>query len=536
MLEGRSMKHLLGMQEQFLDRLAKLEQREAQWRSAIANAPAFVAIVDSNGTIQFLNRAYAGMSVENAVDKPIYDFVLPEYYDVVRENLQQVLQTGESRRFELIGTGPNAPSTWYEMYLGPVKSGEQVVAATVTIIDLTERKRADEALTKARDELERRVDERTAELVAANEQLAIDITKRKAAEEALRQSEEKYRGLLEACPDAVVMADLSGKALFASRQTWRLLGIPESVELVGRSIYEFVTKEDQRRSAENLPRLEETGIVTPTEYTAIRQDGTTLPTEISAAVSRDAQGIPVAFMAVIRDITERKRAEEALRQSRDKLQKEQRTLKHLLQSSDHERQLIAYEIHDGLAQQLAGAIMQFQTFDHLKEAKPKEAAKAYDAGMTMLQQGHFEARRLISGVRPPILDEEGVVAAVAHLVNEQRRLKGPKIDYRNNVDFDRLAPILENGIYRIAQEGLANACLHSKSERVRVMLQQRDDRVQIDVRDWGIGFDIASTQENRFGLVGIRHRARLLGGKCSIRSAPGQGTRITVDLPVVTRE
>jgi signal transduction histidine kinase len=301
-------------------------------------------------------------------------------------------------------------------------------------------------------------------------------------------------------------------------------------------VYEFVTEDDQRRSAENLPHLTEAGVIAPTEYTAVRQDGTTVPVEISAAISRDAQGFPVAFMAVIRDITERKRAEDALRQSRDKLQKEHRTLKHLLQSSDHERQLIAYEIHDGLAQQLAGAIMQFQTFQHLKETKPKDAAKAFDAGVTMLQQGHFEARRLISGVRPPILDEEGVVAAVAHLVNEQRRLKGPKIEYRNNVDFDRLAPILENGIYRIAQEGLANACQHSGSERVRVTLLQREDRIRIEVRDWGVGFDVGSIQENRFGLVGIRQRARLLGGKCSIRSTPGKGARVSVELPVVARD
>jgi signal transduction histidine kinase len=145
-------------------------------------------------------------------------------------------------------------------------------------------------------------------------------------------------------------------------------------------------------------------------------------------------------MGVIRDITERKRAEEML-------EREHRTLKHLLQSSDHERQTIAYEIHDGLAQQLAGAIMQFQTYHHQKETNPKLAAKAYDAGLTMLQQGHFEARRLIAGVRPPILDESGVVAAVGHLVNEQSRQKGPKIEYRSSVDFDRLAPIAENAIY-----------------------------------------------------------------------------------------
>ena len=86
------------------------------------------------------------------------------------------------------------------------------------------------------------------------------------------------------------------------------------------------------------------------------------------------------MIGFFRDITERRQAQEAL-------QKEHRTLRHLLQSSDHERQLIAYEIHDGLAQQLAGAIMQFQTFDHLKDKKPKLAAKAYDAGMTHASTG-----------------------------------------------------------------------------------------------------------------------------------------------------
>ena len=79
--------------------------------------------------------------------------------------------------------------------------------------------------------------------------------------------------------------------------------------------------------------------------------------------------------------------------------------------------------------------MQFQAFDHLKDKQPKEAAKAYDAGMTMLQQGHFEARRLIAGVRPPILDESGVVEAIAHLVHEQGRDKGPKIEYPQQSRF-----------------------------------------------------------------------------------------------------
>ena len=346
---------------------------------------------------------------------------------------------------------------------------------------------------------------------------------------ALRHGEAEYRGLVEACPDAVVMTDLNGRTLFASRSTWKLVGLAESDELVGRSVFDFIIPEDRPRLAANMANLVQVGLRFSTEYTALRRDGGTVAAEASSSVIRDADGKPRAVMAVIRDITERKKAEESL-------QREHRTLRHLLQSSDHERQLIAYEIHDGLAQQLAGAMMQFQIFDHLKNVQPKEAAKAYEAGMTMLQQSHFEARRLISGVRPPILDEAGVVAAVAHLVNDRRQRRGPKIEFHSRVEFDRLVPVLENAVYRITQEGLTNACRHSRSKCVRVELLQDGDRLHVEVRDWGVGFDANEVRDTRFGIEGIRQRVRLLDGRFELEAVPGQGTRIHVELPVVLRE
>ena len=97
-------------------------------------------------------------------------------------------------------------------------------------------------------------------------------------------------------------------------------------------------------------------------------------------------------------------------------------------------------------------------------------------------------------------------------------------------------PTLENTIYRIAQEGLANACQHSKSEKVRVSFLQNGDQVRVEVRDWGIGFDTKTVREKHFGLEGVRQRARLMGGKCSIKSKPGKGTTVVVELPVVERE
>ena len=153
--------------------------------------------------------------------------------------------------------------------------------------------------------------------------------------------------------------------------------------------------------------------------------------------------------------------------------------------------------------------------------------------MTMLRQGHVEARRLIGGVRPPILDESGIVAAIAHLVDEQEYLGGPKIEFQSKVEFGRLDSVLENVIYRIVQEGLTNACKHSQSERVLVELAQHGDRVRIQIRDWGIGFAPAAISEGCFGLKGIRERARLLGGRAVMESAPGKGTGIVVELPLV---
>ena len=156
--------------------------------------------------------------------------------------------------------------------------------------------------------------------------------------------------------------------------------------------------------------------------------------------------------------------------------------------------------------------------------------------MDLVRQAHSEARRLISGVRPPILDESGILAAIAHLIEEQSVDHGPKIRFQSKVQFRRLAPVLENVLYRIVQEGLTNALRHSKSDRVEISLRQRGEVIRVAIRDYGVGFDPKAVRGGCFGLAGIRQRAKLLGGKCRIQSKPGAGTTISVELPLVERE
>jgi len=229
------------------------------------------------------------------------------------------------------------------------------------------------------------------------------------------------------------------------------------------------------------------------------------------------------------EVETRKKVEEALR-------REQRLLKRSLQTHDRERRMIAYEIHDGLAQHLAGAVMAFQVCDPLLAGQPAETRSKYEAATAMLTRCLAETRWLINGVRPPLLDEEGVIVAVQNLLAEYANDGGPEVELRHSPDFGRLEPVLENAAYRIVQEGLTNARQHSGSEKIRVRLEKESELVRIEVQDWGVGFDVRQKKGKAMGLRGIRERAKLLGGQAQIESESGGGTRITVDLPLETPE
>ncbi len=230
----------------------------------------------------------------------------------------------------------------------------------------------------------------------------------------------------------------------------------------------------------------------------------------------------------------RQRTEE-LSVANDHLRREQRLLKQSLRMHDRERQVIAYEIHDGLAQHLVGAEMAFQLARPAPPADSGQNGTSYEGGMAMLQRCIGEARRLINGVRPPLLDEEGVVAAIKNLLADDLN-DGQELEFRHSADIERMEPVLENAIYRIVQEAVTNARQHSGSEKVCVALAMGGEHVHIEVQDWGAGFDTAQKKGKAMGLRGIKKRAKLLGGTAKIDSAPGQGTRVLVDLPLVPPE
>jgi len=550
--------------------------------------------------------------------------------------------------------------------------------------DIVDRRKAEEALREAHDELEERVAQRTAQLAATNAALKDDIAKRQQVEQQLRQSEARFVAFMNHLPGVAYMKDTEGRYLYFNPGFERVVGVklsqwqgkadlelwpPEMAERMRAVDREVISRNEAIETIEDMsqedgthhwltiqfPIADETrqpvsvaGVaIDITQRTraqelmrAQRDLGITLSTATGLEEALDAcldaaiaasgmdcggiylandeggmdlvahRGLSAGFlrreahfdkddpqMAVvgrgepfyskaaelppeIRDALARAglkglavlpvahedeivaclnvgsfRREEVPVYSRDALeaiaaqtgtaiarvkaeeavQKEQRLLTELLSLQERERKLVAYEIHDGLAQQLTGAMLRFQGFEQSHADDLGENREMFTGGVDLLDEAIGEARRLISGLRPPILDESGIVAAIEYLVCEHQQRGAPNIEFVRDITFDRLAGPLESTVFRVVQESLTNACRYSQSENIRIELTQDATHVRLEVRDWGIGFEPDRVGKRHYGLNGIRERARLLGGQATIGSTPGRGTRIIVELPLLLR-
>lgn len=356
--------------------------------------------------------------------------------------------------------------------------------------------------------------------------IARDITQRLRMEQTVRESEARYRMLFETIPHGIREVDLSGRIVACNPAYERMLEYGPG-ELIGRSMLDLLADEDRDRVQSMLERVAaEHPAPQPYVVRTLTKSGRVIEGEVTWNYVRDDRGSVTGMVAVVTDVTDRKRAERAVAD-------EQRLLRQMLDLYERDRQLLAYEIHDGAAQHVTGALFHLQGFEQLRTTNPAAAEESIARARQSLTEAAGEIRRLIGGLRPPILDESGVVAAVEHLVDESRRAGGAEIEIVQDVRFERLATPVENTIFRIVQEGLTNARRYSQSDRIRVSLVQNNGTVHVEIRDWGVGFDPNKVSRSRFGLRGIRERARLLGGKAEISSQPGEGTRIKVELPCV---
>ncbi len=227
----------------------------------------------------------------------------------------------------------------------------------------------------------------------------------------------------------------------------------------------------------------------------------------------------------------------------------QTLVEQLINAQEEERRLVAYDIHDGLIQLLVGARLQLNNAIADHERERGRAETALRKGFDELAAAIAEARRVIEGLRPAALDDLGLVTTLRQFAEDNQADCDWELDFTASPPDLRLPPPVETTAFRIAQEAITNARKYAETKRLQVALILDDDAFKIEVRDWGRGFDFSVISEGRpfggtqgmaqgrgVGLIGMRERARLLGGECIIESAPGVGTTVHATLPLPTTD
>ncbi len=224
-----------------------------------------------------------------------------------------------------------------------------------------------------------------------------------------------------------------------------------------------------------------------------------------------------------------------LKQQREQL----RTLiDRLITVQEEERRRIAYDLHDGLIQRLVGARLYLLSLNDDGSPPAGETRDVLRRAVEQVSAAIAEARRTVEGLRPPLLDELGLVAALEAYALDLSRQGGWHIHFDAPPRLERLPESVEISAFRIAQEALNNVLKYAQARHVHVRLWVADHTLHLEIQDDGVGFDVAEAQARRrcVGLTSMQERARLLGGQCRIQSRPGEGTRVSVRLPLPAGE
>ncbi len=297
-----------------------LRQSEVKYRRIFENAHDMIYTHDLEGNFTSANPAVIrgyGYSVEEFLRLNIRQVVHPEYLPVAVSNLKKKLHgITYTEPYQLLTMAKDGSPVWVEVASCLITEQNRPVGVQGILRDITERKRVEEALRRARDELEIRVQERTAELLTANQQLQKEIEEHERAEQALRESEGRYRLLAENVSDVIWTTDLNLRLTYISPSTAKLRGFTVQ-EAMAQSLDQMLTPASYQlavRTFHEMLALDRTVGLSPErawtfELEFTRKDGSTTWSEIKTSFIREAQGQIVGVLGVSRDITERKRAE-----------------------------------------------------------------------------------------------------------------------------------------------------------------------------------------------------------------------------------
>ncbi len=355
-----------------------------------------------------------------------------------------------------------------------------------------------------------------------------DITERRWAEQALRESEEKYRALVETTNTGFLILDARGNVIDANQNYVRLTGHDTLAEILHRRVVDWTAPYDLERNARAVETCAAEGFVRNLEVDYIDRNGQTTAIEVNATVV--GSGDSARLLSLCRDITERKRAEEELRQRSRQLAQ---LASELTVSEHRERRRLAQLLHDHLQQLLYGAQMMFSS---LAADRAKWHGEAVESLRRTLDEALEASRSITRDLAPPLSLHKDLSAAMVWLAREEMRTRH---QLAVSVQIGQVATGLTEAVavllFTAARELLFNVAKHAGTRRAGLSLTQESGVLVLVVSDQGKGAKPealrAPSGRRGFGLFSIRERTELLGGSLSVDTGPGRGMCVTLSLP-----
>jgi len=514
-----------------LDHFAGGVEMGALMRAVVESSDDGIISKDLNGVITSWNagaQRIFGYTEAEVIGQPITIIIPPELHGEERQVLQRLRAGERIEHYETVRLTKLGKRVDVSLTISPMKdSTGRIVGASKIARDITERKRADEELRKAHEELEIRVRERTAELAQSNRLLQAQIQERIQAQEALERQTAVLREqsrLLDLANDAIFIRGFDGTISYWNEGAERLYGRTKEEALENRSGMLLQTEfpipfEEIREVLVREGSWEG-------ELIHTRRDGSRVTVNSRWTLWRSAEGNPLGWLQINTDITGRKRAEESLRALTARL----------LQLQDDERRRIARELHDSAGQILVALDINLSLVQKNEGLAPN-AANAVRESIALVQQLSKELRTTSHLLHPPLLDESGLPSAVCWFVDGFAKRSKIPVDLEIAPDLGRLPRELETTIFRMVQECLTNIHRHSGSPTASIRIARNSNHVSVAVRDRGKGMS-ADNYRNSFGPItpgvgiqGMRERVRQLGGHLQIHSG-SSGTTVRATLPV----
>lgn len=518
-----------------------LLESERRLRDVIANSPDTIYILDlSAGKMPLLNRKdFLGYSrAEMEAPGSLLSTVHPDDLMRVQENWTQVI-SGKQTPVEYRMRTKRGEISWVSQRTTVLARNAQdaLVQIMVTLTDITERKRAEEALQNRYKELTAiyNASQRLQQLLSPNE-LAQEII------EVLEHTLNYTYG-------AVLLIDENGETLipFAlSRQN-------KSREFLEADV-EYIRSQNLRLGlgvtgwvAEHGQSLRIGDVTQDPRYLAMRQDirsemcvpmlaqgrvigVVNVETGRPNAFGEEDQRVLETIAAQISVAIQNTRLIEDLRLSRDRQADLSRRLAEIRES---EARAIGRELHDQIGQMLTALKITLDLAPQLPaEASAKKIQQAQELTADLLNR----VSRLSLELRPPMLDDLGLVPALLWHVNRWQEQTGIQVEFTHRgVERERFASEIETAAYRIVQESFTNVARHARATRVRLEVHERSGWLEIQIEDDGAGFDVESALAQNRGLSGMRERAQLAGGAFRVESQTGKGAKLFIELPLTEK-